>query len=70
MVRIQVREAHLDALALIARREGGLGLRLATRHVAGILAWCSFHKSRSAAAPNPRNTRKAGERQKRVCVLS
>src|SRR5262245_25696019 len=37
VMRLQVREAHLDALALIARLEEGLGLHLATRHVAGIL---------------------------------
>src|SRR6478672_11945936 len=37
MMRLQVGEAHLDALALIARLEECLSAHLATRHVAGIL---------------------------------
>ena len=46
MVGLQVREAHLDALALIARFEERLGLHLAPRHVARIFVDVACHIAR------------------------
>src|SRR5262245_14623989 len=46
MVGLQVREAHLDALALIPRFEERLGLHLASRHLAGIFVDVARHIAR------------------------